>query len=256
MKNTTLLLMTVVTLGALSTSVTAFAADESDKATTTGKVNFTQGGTDPEGGVVPPIHPEEKPSKPIKPGEPGEPGGNGVGGPLSLDFAPGFNFETHDISTQDEEYSAKLITDTLSGNEIANFAQISDRRGNPEGWVLSMTQKDQFKTADGMELNGAELHLKNATYFSMMPEATGAEVTKENDLKVTPASEVTLMTATEGKGMGSHTIRFGSMEDGSAATSVTLKVPGNAIQYADKEYTTTLDWNLASTPGNTEEGQQ
>ena len=139
------MMVTVATLTSIAGGMTALAAGEKDSATTKGRVNFTTGGL--EGGTLPPTHPEEKPSKPIKPGEPGEPGGNGVGGPLSLDFAPGFNFETHDISTQDEEYSAKLITDTFSGNEIANFAQISDRRGNPEGWVLSMTQKDQFKTA-------------------------------------------------------------------------------------------------------------
>ena len=86
----------------------------------------------------------------------------------------------------------------------------------------------------------------------MMPETTAAEVTKEEDLKITPKSASVLMDAADGKGMGSHTIRFGTMADGSAADAVTLKVPGTAIQYADKEYTTTLDWAINAKPDNNE----
>lgn len=250
MKNTMKMMVTVAALTSIAGGMTALATGEKDSATTNGKVNFTIGGL--EGGTLPPTHPEEKPSYPIKPGEPGEPGGQGLGGPLSLDFAPGFNFDVHEVSTSDEEYSAKLITDTNTNDEVANFAQVSDRRGTSEGWELSLIQESQFKTADGLELNGAELHLKNSTYFSMMPEATAATVTKEQDLKITPQSSSILMEANEGKGMGSHTIRFGSMSDGTATDAVTLKVPGTAIQYADKEYTTNLDWTVNSKPGNTE----
>lgn len=250
MKNTMKMMVTIATLTSIAGGMTALAAGEKDSATTKGKVNFTTGGL--EGGILPPTHPEEKPSFPIKPGEPGEPGGNGEGGPLSLDFAPGFNFDIHEVSTKDEEYSAKLITDTNTDAEVANFAQVSDRRGTSTGWELSLTQEDQFKTEDGSELNGAELHLKNSTYFSMMPEMTAAEVTKEQDLKITPEATSVLMEANDGKGMGSHTIRFGSMEDGSAADAVTLKVPGTAIQYADKEYTTILNWNINAKPDNNE----
>ena len=44
--------------------------------------------------------------------------------------------------------------------EVPNFVQVTDNRGTNAGWKLSVTQNDQFKTADGKELTGATLTLK------------------------------------------------------------------------------------------------
>lgn len=270
MKTTLKLTTTLVLFSTLLGSTLAFAAGESDQATTKGKVSFKAGGTDPEGKpeVNPPSHPDE-PGQIIDPE--GEPGGEtGIGGPLSLDFAPNLDFDIHDISTQDKEYFAKLqraklvpegeeqAPENAEVKDVPNFAQVTDKRGTGEGWSLSVTQKGQLKTEDGKVLKGAKITFANPTIMSEVEdEAQTPEVSYDGsallaDEEIEAATP--LMTASEQKGMGQYQIKFGTLldETKSAVESVKLSVPGKTVKYA-ADYSTELEWNLASGPSNTEQ---
>ncbi|MGX7738218.1 WxL domain-containing protein, partial [Enterococcus faecalis] len=61
-------------------------------------------------------------------------------------------------------------------------------------------------------------------------------------------TEVELVKAEDGKGMGTWVYRFGK-DATEGATAVKLNVPGKAIKLA-KEYRTTLTWTLKSVPTN------
>ncbi|CAM3280983.1 WxL domain-containing protein [Vagococcus fessus] len=260
MKNT-MKLMTVVLI---STSVlgaaTSFAAGETSKATTEGKVQFTN---EDNNEVEPPVNPETDPEgEVVEPGE--EPGGEqGTAGPLQINWVSNFDFDINKVSMVDKFYDAKLTNDKKTKKPLANFVQLTDKRGTGEGWSLSVTQKGEF-TSEKNILDGARIHLKNGNITSNLGEETFPSM----DLKETPAEgaeeisgqgtlvpdqKLPLMTATEKKGMGRYSLYFGKTTDGSAESSVQLEVPGNIVKYADVAYTTALEWNLESAKPNIEE---
>lgn len=256
---------TLVFFSSVLVSVSAFAAD-GDSTTTTGKISFKAGGTDPDGNgqTEKPTHPEKWPTEEIDPEIPTE-GNTGNGGPLSLDFAPNFNFEEQTVATTTKTYNSDLVKDSKSGENVANFVQVSDKRGLGTGWVLSVSQNGQFKTEDGKILTGAELHLKNSTHKSDMPDTVAPKVVVSNDLVLGLSSDSegvssNLVEAGLKTGLGMHQVRFGNNnatdkegapQEVTAPTSVQLVVPGTSVQYA-KEYATTLTWTLAELPVNFE----
>lgn len=227
-----------------------------DSATTTGKIKFI---VDEDNTVTPPVDPEGSPGEPINPAVP-EGGSTGNGGPLSLDFAPNFDFSEQVVSTTTKTYYAGLVADKETGREVANFVQLSDKRGTGAGWTLSVIQNGQFSSSDGDVLTGAELHLKHATHNSNMPATVAPDVVASDDVTLGLETAEKLVEAQPKTGMGMHQLRFGNNLDTdkegnpqevTAPTAVALVVPGSAIQYA-KEYTTTLEWVLSELPTNTE----
>jgi hypothetical protein len=61
-----------------------------------------------------------------------------------------------------------------------------------------------------------------------------------------PDSEITLVNAPVGKGMGTWIYKFGN-DATEGSTAVKLNVPGSSVKLA-KEYRTTLAWNLKNVP--------
>lgn len=127
--------------------------------------------------------------------------------------------------------------------KVPNYVQVTDNRGTNAGWKLSVTQNDQFKTAEGRDLTGAALTLKNGTLHS----ASGSEAPKAaQDIKLTPGQASDVVTAQEEQGMGTWVNTFGkSVED--AEKSVELSVPGKTKK-EQAEYTTSLTWELKDAP--------
>ena len=80
---------------------------------------------------------------------------------------------------------------------------------------MSVTQNDQFKTADSKELTGATLTLKNGTPNS----ASGSDVpAAAQDITLVPGQASDVLTAQEEQGMGTWTNAFGkSVEEGKRA---------------------------------------
>ena len=50
------------------------------------------------------------------------------------------------------------------------YVQVTDKRGTLAGWKLTLSQPEQFKTATGEELVGAQLTFTKAEAASMVDE--------------------------------------------------------------------------------------
>ncbi|MDA1686173.1 WxL domain-containing protein, partial [Bacillus cereus group sp. m2-21] len=192
-----------------------------------------------------PINPDEVVEPVVDPENPDDVHEKGTDGPLSIDYVSNFNFETQKASGNNELYYAKLDTvKAKDGNkEVPNFVQVTDNRGTNAGWKLSVTQNDQFKTADGKELTGATLTLKNGTPNS----ASGSDApAAAQDITLVPGQASDVLTAQEEQGMGTWTNAFGkSVEEGKK--SVELSVPGKTKK-EQAQYTTSLTWELKDAP--------
>ncbi|MGM0183517.1 hypothetical protein IGK74_002483 [Enterococcus sp. AZ150] len=247
MKKNLVCLSSLLVLGG-SIGMLSVQAEEASY-TSQGSVTFEQdtSKTDP----VDPLNPD-------KPVIPTDPDGNeipdkGTAGPLSLDFASDFLFGTQKITTTDQDYYAKLQSYKKEGETTLstgpNYIQVTDKRGTQLGWSLSVTQQEQFKTADEEVLEGAVIAFNNATAVSSVDSAYAPTINAggATELKLVPGSQQPVMTAAEKQGMGTWLYRLG--DETTADKSVKLSIPGKSVKLA-KEYTTTLTWTLASTPTN------
>ncbi|WP_430612669.1 WxL domain-containing protein [Enterococcus sp. DIV0876] len=195
-----------------------------------------------------PVDPTD-PEKPVDPVDPTDPDGpnQGTAGPLSIDFASSFQFGDQLITSETKDYYAQLQS-FASGESGPNYVQVTDKRGTQEGWSLSVIQNGQFKTAENEELNGAALSIAAGATTSITDMQYAPTVTASHTF--VPNSEVTLVNAPVGKGMGTWIYKFGN-DAAEGATAVKLNVPGRSVKLA-KEYRTTLTWNLKNVPDNTD----
>lgn len=241
MKKTVFLASAALLLSLAANTSQVFAA-EGGTYPTQGTINFEAGDD-----VTPPVDPED-PDIPIDPVDPPTP----VGGSLSIDYASQWKFGTQKISTTDQTYFAQLDQFKDSEGkptiEKPNYVQVTDKRGTLEGWSLSVTQPEQFKTADGDELTGAVLKIKTAAIAGLSGSDTYTPGTVAASIDLTPGQEAAGITAEKTKGAGTWVYRFGNDAD-TGKKAIELDVPGKTVKLA-KEYKTTLNWTLASTPGN------
>ncbi|MBQ0138385.1 MAG: WxL domain-containing protein [Kurthia sp.] len=233
----------LLSVGAAGFTLDANAADKT--VNTQGKISLE---ADTSGGQ--PTDPVD-PTKPVKPTDPEGPG---TSGPLSIDVATNFNFESGKVSTKDETYKAlptKVETESGAIEERPNYVQVTDKRGGQKGWTLSLVQNGQFKAAtSGNELAGAEITIKNMeTVATPGTLATAPSIAPSSvTLSSTGASTNTILAADEDEGGGTWISRFGDLS--TMGDSVELKIPGKSVQEAD-QYTTSLTWTLSETPANT-----
>ncbi|WP_429975057.1 WxL domain-containing protein, partial [Enterococcus sp. DIV0840c] len=188
------------------------------------------------------VDPENKPDLPEDQGR------------LSIDFISQFSFGEQPISVPARTYFAqpqRLLNEdgTVNEEEVRpNYVQISDRRPEAErhGWQLAVTQKEQFSGENDQELTGASLRLTNQQLVTAQGGKEPA-LQATNPMALVPGSRRTLLRAEGGEGSGTWIYRFG---DGDTADqSVSLEVPQGTTPDASK-YTTTLEWELSSVPGN------
>ncbi|NBA63617.1 WxL domain-containing protein [Enterococcus mundtii] len=253
----------LATIAALSSTLfaggaTAFA-DETRQVTTNGNIQFTPNTDEPE--IV--VPPENEPDVEIKPEVPG------TTGPLSIVKAATMNFGSQVISNQDQTYNMIAERQQKTGttgeeNKVpfVSFAQVSDTRGSNAGWDLKVSLSDfQAENTKNAVLRGAEVTLKDPKiqYSGNNQELEPAP--HANNLKLVPNSgAVSVMTAESGKGAGRSSIVWGNQSDLNAQfeadpsatvtnNAIQLGVPGASAKDATT-YTSTLTWELTTTPGS------
>lgn len=195
------------------------------------------------------IDPETE--EPISPED--DPGVSEQSGPLTLDYAPYIDFGTHEISSGDfnmtlaeahgahatlQAESEEAIRDLT--NERMPFVQVSDRRGNGNGWNVQVSLSE-FDTG---ALQGATLTFGSA---NEVVGVNGTQATPEGDnvpsaagFKVTTGAAADLvMDAQVNQGRGSWQARW-------EKDNVELFIPGNNIDVG--HHVATLSWNLTDAP--------
>lgn len=174
-------------------------------------------------------------------------------GLISIDFVSQFNFGIKNISTEKQIYYAnpqRLLNTDGTVNEIEerpNFIQISDRRPTfrRSGWELSVRQENQFETANGKRLLGAQFQIENA---ELITSELSIEPGFFRESKIIiPGERNQLIIAEDTEGQGTWIYRFGDEITG--GESILLEVPRGANPEATT-YSTILNWELSVVPSN------
>ncbi|MBO1097615.1 WxL domain-containing protein [Enterococcus casseliflavus] len=175
-------------------------------------------------------------------------------GNFRLDFVSQFTFGNHERNMFEEEtyyalpqYGLDSNGEVIESEPKPNFVQITDNRADADGWQLSVTQREQFKTETGNELSGASLQLKNRQLVADHDGQQPQEATTEATIVLEPGAKQPLLTSSTGEGKGTWIYRFG--DGASSDQSVALVVPKETIPEATT-YQTKLDWELQAIPGN------
>ncbi len=263
-------LLRLATIAALSTTVltggsTAVFADEVQEVTTEGQVQFRAFDPDKDGDGEEPkvINPDpEGPDVEINPVVPETPG------PLSIMKAVTMNFGTQVISNQDKIYNMVAEMHQLSGTEgdenkvpYLSFAQVQDVRGTNAGWDLQVRLSDFTSNTQNNVLKGAEIEFVDARIRYEGTNTENSPSVHAAGLTLFPNRAArSVMTAAQGQGAGSSSVLWGNNEDlqAQAADEDTEVVTNNAIQLSvpgstakdATTYTSTLTWELTSTPGD------
>ncbi len=221
---------------------------------------------------VKPIDPEN-PKEDMTPLNPdGSEATSSAGGLLSVDYASSFGFGKQSIENKNMLYGAQPQQFKASDSLRGNYVQVSDRRGTNAGWVLSIVQNDQFKTAKNNVLTGAKLYLGNGALNSpnmteegFKPELAPVNFVKDLSLaseKVTggleliPGQTSIIMSADKGKGTGTWTLSYGQTKDKNigvmganepAKASVLLSIPSSSNPVSSS-YESTLTYRLSMVP--------
>lgn len=254
----------LATIAALSTTilaggVTSVSAQEVREVTTEGQIQFTPD----ENGELEVIPPEiEEPEVEIVPEIPG------TTGPLSIVKAATMNFGTQVISNQDQTYNMVAEMQQLKGTEgdenkvpYVSFAQVQDVRGTNAGWDLQVSLSDFTSNTQNNVLTGAEVEFVGSRIQYEGSNSENAPVSHEDGLKLLPNGAArSVMTAAEGKGAGASSVVWGNQEELSAQfaddeievvenDAIQLSIPGSTAKDATT-YTSTLTWELTTTPGD------
>ncbi|WP_429975006.1 WxL domain-containing protein [Enterococcus sp. DIV0840c] len=254
----------LATITALSTTILAGGAvsafaEEAREVTTDGQVEFRPAGE--EDGELEVINPEPGPDVEIEPEIPG------TTGPLSIVKAATMDFGSQVISNQDKWYNMVAEMQQLAGTEgdenkvpYVSFAQVQDLRGTNEGWDLQVSLDDFTSNTQNDTLTGANVTLigSRVQYEGNTPE--NAPTAHEDGLVLIPNEGArSVLTAAEGQGAGASSVVWGDQADLNAQfadesvetvenKAIELFVPGSTSKDATT-YTSTLTWELTSTPG-------
>ncbi len=132
-----------LSLGRTVIPVVAVTLPGASSTTNTAKIIFEEDRT-----IVGPVDPDN-PYQPIIPEYPAQP----TGGLLSIDFVSNLEFGQASVDRVARTYYARPMAATIPGDNgeegkasvFPNFAQVSDRRQNENGWTLSVKQDMQFR---------------------------------------------------------------------------------------------------------------
>ncbi|MGX7243858.1 WxL domain-containing protein [Enterococcus quebecensis] len=214
MKKIHLFSMGLLLVIALTTVPSSYYAQENSNS---GDMNITLDTVDPKLGVMDPEKKNEKLA--VEEGTYGK-----TSGPLRIDFVPNLGFSSNKISANDISYSADAL---LFKGQIAprgSFIQVSDYRGNANGWTLQVRQETQFKNQnkENSQLNGAVISLdkswiNTSNGFGQTPNIS-KEVIHLNNIGET----YTLAEAKKGTGAGTWSIVFGASPDNQVNQNPTM----------------------------------
>ncbi|WP_438784764.1 WxL domain-containing protein [Enterococcus sp. DIV0765f] len=266
--------MRLTTIAALSTTILAGGAvsvfaEEARQVTTEGQIRFVAD-EDGELEIVPPV---TEPDVTIPPEVPG------TTGPLSIVKAPTMNFGSQVISNQDQTYNmvaemAELTNPETDGPKevpYVSFAQVQDVRGTNAGWDLKVSLSDfEAPTAQNKILTGAQITLVNPQLRYEGSNTDNAPTVHDAGLTLLPdGSARPVMTAAQGEGAGASSVVWGDQADLTAQfeaaefdpetdvvenEAIQLSIPGSTAKDATT-YTSTLTWELTTTPGEDGPGE-
>lgn len=263
----------LATIAALSSTILAGGAvsvfaDEAREVTTEGQVQFVPASDeDGELEVIPPVGPEEGPDVEIDPIVPE------TTGPLSILMAPAMNFGSQVISNQDQVYNMVAEMQQQRGTEgdenkvpYVSFAQVQDLRGTNEGWDLQVSLSDFTSTTQNNVLTGAEITFVDSYMEYVGSNQENAPVTHAAGLTLLPNGAArSVMTAEQTKGAGASSVVWGNQADLNTKfaddeieivenEAIQLSIPGTTAKDATT-YTSTLTWELTTTPGEDGPGE-
>ncbi|AZP91970.1 WxL domain-containing protein [Enterococcus mundtii] len=261
-------LVRLATIAALSTTIlaggaTAAFAEEAREVKTDGQIQFTPA-TEEDGEleVIPPERPDNGgPDVEINPEVPG------TTGPLSIVKAATMNFGSQVISNQDQTYNMVAEMQQLRGTEgdenkvpYVSFAQVQDLRGTNAGWDLQVSLSDFTSNTQNNVLTGAQIALMDPTIQYEGNNQANAPEAHATGLTLMPNGAArSVMTAAQSKGAGASSVVWGDQADLDAQfadenqeivenKAIKLSIPGATAKDATT-YTSTLTWELTTTPG-------
>ncbi|NMD72509.1 WxL domain-containing protein [Bacillus sp. DNRA2] len=194
-------------------------------ATSTATVTFT------EDTSTPPVLDPDDGSLP----DPAIPG-TGQAGPLSLDYVTGLNFGSQIVS---------LETMTYEANELKPFIQVTDKRGNPTGWKVTVSAS-AFTSASTDTLEGAYLEFNNGELVKDSENPSLPPAIATTFILTTNNAAFKFMNAQPNSGRGSWITRWYPLVGVETNDSVTLTVIGGTMRA--EAYTSTLTWTLTDAP--------
>lgn len=261
-------LIRLATVAALSTTILAGGvsafAEEARNVTTDGEATFRaydpeEDGDEGETEVVNPVDPEEGgPDVIITPEIPGSTG------PLTIAKAAHMNFGEQIISNQDQTYSMlaewQPLTDGSGEVPYVSFAQVQDTRGTNAGWDLQVSMTEFTSSTQNNVLKGAQITFNNPTVKYVGDEANTPSIHADGAELIPGSGSLAVMTATDGQGAGTSSVRWGNQEDLNAQfaedengvitnDAIQLFIPGSTTKDATT-YNSTLSWELTTTPGS------
>lgn len=217
----TVLISSVLILGTTS----AFAT--TSVGSSTAKITFT---TNKAPVIVNPDSPD-----PNNPYEPDKNGGNtptGNTGPLTLDYAPNFDFGSNELLSNKTEFKA---------TDQKPFLQVTDRRVNPTRWDVTVKLGD-FKDGGGKtSLVGTTLSIDAGT-VQTLTTITGFPAPTTENITLTPGNTgdaKRILTSTKGT---FSTWQIYWKGNGTDNNYIKLNVPVNV--QVQGTHTATLDWTL------------
>ncbi|MDI3234632.1 WxL domain-containing protein [Exiguobacterium antarcticum] len=224
---TSVLMSTALLLGTTS----AFAATTS-KGNSTATITFT---TNEAPVIVDPETPDpQKPYDPI-----GDGGNNPTGntGPLTLDYAPNFNFGSHESrATNSAVYQAL---------DKKPFLQVTDRRAKRSKWDVKV-KLGKFKSSQTSEdsLTGAKLSIENGIVKSAIDLIdVPAPTTQDVVLEAGAADGTSILSSADGTFSTWLVYWPGDLVGQGSNTRVSLNVPINT--QVEGTHTATLEWVLS-----------
>lgn len=224
--------LTALSLGLIGAGLYTPNVNALDSKATVEFTNPTQAPT-----IVNPDNPGGDPLE--NPSEDGEV--SGEYGPLTLDYVSNFDFGSHELNRNEQNYYAV--------NQRTPFAQVTDVRGTGAGWRL-VAQFNGF-TQDGADsLQGAEINLSNSDLITTADNVNEKPTTADSVI-VLSQDTVDITTAEEEQGKGTWLTTWADNDnDTEYNQSVVLSVPA-AVATAG-EHTGSITWTLYNTPTGTE----
>lgn len=170
----------------------------------------------------------DNPTEPLDPSQPG--GETGNKGPLTIDNVTPLEFGEHKLVGGESVFSTTSIKPNV---------QVTDNRGEGQGWTLQVTSSEFVDVADTKKiLKGAVLKIPAGELKTTAGNVSEKPEIKEIQLGTDQSSTDTIMSAQSRSGMGTWVDLFD-------ASQLTVTVP--AGNFAG-DYVSTLTWTLLDTP--------
>lgn len=164
---------------------------------------------------------------------------SGKVGSLTLDYVSNFDFGSHELNRNQQNYSAV--------NQRTPFAQVTDVRGTGAGWRL-VARFDGFTQNDAKSLQGAVINLYNSKLVTTADNNLNTPpTTSDSEIVLNKDKVVNITTADVVEGKGTWLTTWADKDNvESGNQSVVLSVP--AAVATEGKHTGSITWTLYNAP--------